>query len=114
MLRELDPGERRRKISFQILKKSIGEIRPIELKVHIVLSLKVALIGNVDVLISFRRKFRISLNTVYKKSCPNMAPCLFGCVPRSDGGPGEQQVPHDDVLGGRPRLVPTTGGERVR
>ena len=109
MLRELDPGERRRKISFQILKKSIREIRPIELKVHIVLSFKV---GNVEVLISFRRKFKISVNTVYKKSCPNMAPCLLGSVPRRHGGPGEQQVPHDDVLG-CPRLIPTAG-ERVR
>ena len=29
---------------------------------------------------------------------------LLGDVPRRHGGPGEQQVPHDDVLG-RPRLI---------
>ena len=41
-------------------------------------------------------------------------PSLLGGVPRRHGGPGEQQVPHDDVLG-RPRLIPTaaTGVERV-
>ena len=43
-------------------------------------------------------------------------PSLLGGVPRRHGGPGEQQVPHDDVLG-RPRLIPTaaaaSGVERV-